>query len=237
MRRRTMVGNCSACLRLPGGRAAQPDQGPTLDLVRGEAWQPGTYVLKTADGRSRQAVVSDLPAPLAIGGPWEVRFAPGGGQAAHHARPVDLVEQAQRCGSEVLPAAVPTSRPSMCRRKCCEKVGGCILTWARSVMAQVKLNGKDLGILWKPPYRVDVTAALKTGATHWRCKRPESRIAAIHPYHRPVPPVPPRRAPGPLRQQRCAPLEPGPRPRQPARGSRAGGQVDLARDHVRARHR
>ena len=26
-----------------------------------------------------------------------------------------------------------------------------------AVMAEVKLNGKDLGILWKPPYRLDVT--------------------------------------------------------------------------------
>ena len=32
-----------------------------------------------------------------------------------------------------------------------------------SVMARVQLNGKDLGILWKPPYRVDVTDALKAG--------------------------------------------------------------------------
>ncbi|MGZ5566490.1 MAG: glycosyl hydrolase, partial [Limisphaerales bacterium] len=31
------------------------------------------------------------------------------------------------------------------------------------IMADVKLNGKDLGILWKPPYRVDVTDALKIG--------------------------------------------------------------------------
>jgi len=31
------------------------------------------------------------------------------------------------------------------------------------VMATVKLNGKDLGILWKPPYRVDVTEVLKAG--------------------------------------------------------------------------
>jgi len=30
-------------------------------------------------------------------------------------------------------------------------------------MAGVTLNGKDLGILWKPPYRVDVTDALKSG--------------------------------------------------------------------------
>ncbi|MCF7864630.1 MAG: hypothetical protein K9L89_07565, partial [Kiritimatiellales bacterium] len=32
-----------------------------------------------------------------------------------------------------------------------------------AVMAEVKLNGKDLGILWKPPFRVDITDAIKGG--------------------------------------------------------------------------
>jgi hypothetical protein len=31
------------------------------------------------------------------------------------------------------------------------------------VMAQVELNGHDLGILWKPPFRVNVTGALQAG--------------------------------------------------------------------------
>jgi hypothetical protein len=31
-------------------------------------------------------------------------------------------------------------------------------------MARVKLNGHDLGILWKPPFRINITNALKTGA-------------------------------------------------------------------------
>ena len=31
------------------------------------------------------------------------------------------------------------------------------------MIAEVKLNGKDLGILWKPPFRVEVTGALKPG--------------------------------------------------------------------------
>ena len=31
------------------------------------------------------------------------------------------------------------------------------------VMADVKLNGQSLGILWKPPFRVEVTDALKPG--------------------------------------------------------------------------
>jgi len=39
-----------------------------------------------------------------------------------------------------------------------------------AVMAEVKLNGKDLGILWKPPYRVDVTSALKKGENQLEIK-------------------------------------------------------------------
>ena len=31
-------------------------------------------------------------------------------------------------------------------------------------MAEVKLNGKEIGVLWKPPYRADVTGALQPGA-------------------------------------------------------------------------
>jgi hypothetical protein len=33
-------------------------------------------------------------------------------------------------------------------------------------LAQVKLNGTDLGILWKPPFRVDIAAAAKPGTNH-----------------------------------------------------------------------
>jgi (4-O-methyl)-D-glucuronate---lignin esterase len=32
-----------------------------------------------------------------------------------------------------------------------------------AVMAEVKLNGRDLGTLWKPPFRVDVTSGVTTG--------------------------------------------------------------------------
>jgi hypothetical protein len=35
-----------------------------------------------------------------------------------------------------------------------------------NVIAEVKLNGKNLGILWKPPFRVEITDAIKTGSNH-----------------------------------------------------------------------
>ena len=37
-------------------------------------------------------------------------------------------------------------------------------------MAAVKLNGQSLGTLWKPPFRVDATAALKPGANSLEVK-------------------------------------------------------------------
>ena len=36
------------------------------------------------------------------------------------------------------------------------------LGWVH-VIAQVRLNDKDLGLLWKPPFRVDITAAARRG--------------------------------------------------------------------------
>jgi hypothetical protein len=32
------------------------------------------------------------------------------------------------------------------------------------VIAQVKINGQDLGILWKPPFEIDITRAIKEGS-------------------------------------------------------------------------
>jgi hypothetical protein len=33
-------------------------------------------------------------------------------------------------------------------------------------LAQVYLNGEDLGVLWKPPFRLDITSHLKVGENH-----------------------------------------------------------------------
>jgi hypothetical protein len=37
-------------------------------------------------------------------------------------------------------------------------------------LAEVRVNGQDLGILWKPPFRVDVTRAVHTGPNHLEVK-------------------------------------------------------------------
>jgi hypothetical protein len=37
-------------------------------------------------------------------------------------------------------------------------------------MARVNLNGKDFGVLWKPPFRVDVTDVMKPGVNRLEVK-------------------------------------------------------------------
>jgi hypothetical protein len=37
-------------------------------------------------------------------------------------------------------------------------------------LAQLTLNGKDLGVLWKPPFRADITGALQPGNNHLEVK-------------------------------------------------------------------
>ena len=37
-------------------------------------------------------------------------------------------------------------------------------------IAQVRVNGKDLGLVWKAPFRVDVTKALKPGTNRLEVK-------------------------------------------------------------------
>lgn len=73
--------------------ASAVSQVPPFDWVNREISQNGIYEIRTADGQSRQTAVTNLPAPLELKGPWEVRFAPGGGGTREAgARRVGVVE-------------------------------------------------------------------------------------------------------------------------------------------------
>jgi len=141
---------------------------PALDFISREISRNGSYAIRTADGQTREIALSNLPPPLELKGPWEVSFAPGGG-ALEKVVMADLVSWSDHPDSGVryfsgsatykkvfdfthVPLAPPTLTPRV---------------WLDlgnvAVMAAVRLNGKDLGILWKPPYRADITAAVKPG--------------------------------------------------------------------------
>lgn len=137
---------------------------PVLDLARGEIWQAGTYDFQTADGRHREIKVNDLPAPVEIGGPWQVGFDPKWGGPA---QPMTF-EKLQDWSQHADPAIRYYSGTAIYRTTFQAKIENpkskILLDLGRvAVMAEVKLNGRDLGILWKPPYRLEITEAAKAG--------------------------------------------------------------------------
>jgi len=130
-----------------------------------EAWQPGRYELKTASGQTLRGEAAVLPKPLDVTGSWELRFPSNAGAPeqvaieklvswSEHSDPG--VKHFSGMGTYTKTINVPRTMLGKSRRLYLD-LGNV------QVMAQVKLNGKDLGILWRSPYRVDITDAVKAG--------------------------------------------------------------------------
>jgi len=130
------------------------------------ARQGGAYVATDSSGAKRRALVASIPPALAVNGPWQVRFeaargAPGSVALDQLISWSDHPDPGVRAysGKAVYRTTfeVPATLPAASRRL--ELDLGRV-----EVIARVTLNGHDLGILWKPPHRVDVTAAVRAGA-------------------------------------------------------------------------
>jgi hypothetical protein len=130
-----------------------------------EAWQSGAYELKTATGKTKRWEAPSLPAAVEIGGPWEVHFPTNWGAPAMVTRP-KLVSWSEDSDPGVKyfsgtatyskTLRIPEERFGRNRRQYLD------LGKVR-IMAQVKLNGTDLGLLWKAPFRWDITEIAKPG--------------------------------------------------------------------------
>jgi hypothetical protein len=129
-----------------------------------EARRPGQYVLKTASGRTLQMDVPSLP-QLEVTGPWEVRFPPKWGAPERitleklaswtdHTDPG--VKYFSGTATYTKTITVPNELLTVNRRLILD------LGTVR-VMARLKLNGKDLGLLWSQPFRMDVTQTVRPG--------------------------------------------------------------------------
>ncbi len=147
---------------------AEPADEMTLDRngrLAARSDKGGTLALKYSDGSEKTIEVEEPPPAMEIPGPWDVSFSSGGG-APDKAVFDSLVSWSDHpdkgiqfySGEAVYTKAFPVPGDRIVKNT------RLILDLGRvEVMAGVKLNGKDLGILWKPPYRVDVTQAIRPG--------------------------------------------------------------------------
>jgi hypothetical protein len=152
--------------------AAEEVARPSLELARSAAgelelkpWQPGEYQLRTARGRTARITITEPPASLELQGAWDLRFPPGWGapEQARFDRLLSWPEHPEagiRYFSGTAEYAKEFDLPS-------QMVGS-----GRTVMldlgrvknfAQAQLNGRDLPVLWKAPFRLDVTGLVRPG--------------------------------------------------------------------------
>lgn len=130
-----------------------------------EARQPGRYDLKTAAGRMLHSEVPALPQPMEVTGSWELRFPPNAG-APGQVTLEKLISWSDHSSPGVKyfsGTATYTKTITVPRETLGESRHLYLDLGDIQVIAQVKLNGKELGILWKPPYRVEITDVVKIG--------------------------------------------------------------------------
>ncbi|MGH7972097.1 MAG: glycosyl hydrolase, partial [Limisphaerales bacterium] len=151
--------------------ASVPDVPVTTErdskgVLEAEAWQPGDYLATTARGKRWRFQIDELPGPIEISGEWQLRFPPNWGAPkevtldhliswSEHEN--DGVKHFSGTATYTKSFDIPASWLRSDRRVYLDlgKV---------AVIADVRLNGESLGTLWKPPFRVDITHALKTGS-------------------------------------------------------------------------
>ena len=130
-----------------------------------EAWQGGQYELKTASGQTLHCRVDGIPAARPIEGPWDVRF-PSKAGAPQSITLDKLISWSNHADSGVKYFSGTAAYRKTFRlppealaagRKVYLDLGKV------AVIARVSLNGRDLGILWNAPFRVEATEALRAG--------------------------------------------------------------------------
>lgn len=132
------------------------------------ASQAGHYELTSASGKTRRADIKNVPAPQEITGAWDVRFPPKWGAPEKITlEKLGALSDSTNAGVKYFSGTAtyaktfdwnPATPAGKVKSELWLDLGDV------QVMAQVKLNGVDLGTLWKPPFRVNIDKAVKPGA-------------------------------------------------------------------------
>jgi len=154
-----------------------PDSGATGDLPEFAPAGPGVRVPLRLDPCGSGFVVfqsgrrpaaagknwQDMKELQTLGGPWQVDFPPklGAPPSIRMETLASLAEHSDPGVRHFSGTATYTCRFEAPQPK--PEAPICLNLGDVQVIAQVKLNGRNLGTRWKPPYALDATAALKPG--------------------------------------------------------------------------
>ncbi len=122
------------------------------------AWRPGRYA--TSSGAQFEASV---PEPITIDGPWRIRF-PSGGDAPNTVLAADLYSLSRDPDPEIRHFAGTATWSARIEVPALAAGQRAFLDLGRvEVMAEVRVNGVPAGLVWYPPFRIEVTDLLEPG--------------------------------------------------------------------------
>jgi hypothetical protein len=133
-----------------------------------ESWQNGRYELTNLQsidtGHKKTATVAGIPPARAIAGPWRLTFP---AETKLTPRNMDKLVAWNKMTDDAAKYFSGTATYETTFTIPAERIGkdrGLYLDLGRvAVMARVKLNGHDLGVLWKAPYRVKIDELARPG--------------------------------------------------------------------------
>ena len=156
----------------PGTPASAREGNEVVEMSRGDRgqvsatlWQSGDYMWKRANGSGGKFGFASLPAPMELGGPWQVEFAPGGGAPARLTFPelMSWTNYDDKGVNYFSGVATYTKTFSLSPGLIAEGQRLYLDLGRVAEIAEVRLNGKSLGTLWKAPFRVEITRSVKAG--------------------------------------------------------------------------
>jgi len=161
------------------GPVSVSDGRPPLELISGTDGQvklaassPGSVELKTSSGGTLKAEVAGVPEPVEVAGPWELNFPANWGAPARVTLPqlISWTEHADSGVKYFSGTAIYVKEVDIPEAM----FGGGNSLWLNlgivKNLAEVSVNGKPLGVLWKPPFRADITGAAKPGKNRLEIK-------------------------------------------------------------------
>lgn len=139
------------------------------------ATEPGTYDIQDSDGRTKKLDVPALPAPLVLDREW-VLHVPPRETLSSATRPVKL--EALQSWTRFEDPLVKYHSGTLEYTRQFELSDDWLDASLRLFLelgdvrelAEVELNGQNLGIVWKPPFAVEVTGAARRGQNHLRVR-------------------------------------------------------------------
>jgi hypothetical protein len=126
----------------------------------------GLYRLKTPDGRTAEFQIDRILPEIRLTGPWKVRFPTGWGAPNSVTLPklVSWTDHENR-GIRYFSGIARYEKEFEIRRQWLRDNSRLYLELGRLwCVGEVFLNGQSSGIVWKPPFRVDITESVKTGS-------------------------------------------------------------------------